>query len=173
VNRVFRLSATLELFGGVVHDVSLPVGEGIWLGDHPEAAVVFPGALLHVAPYGPAAERTVSVAGGSSPVLLRPGGSLRIELEEGAALQLSLAETRRLPREELPAGDIRLLVLTAALVLFGVWWETASRWADRNPDVVAEVAAVMLGDRSPAETPSDPRDTAPDRRLLEPVAYTE
>lgn len=172
---MIRISATLELHGAVVHDVSVPLREGgVWLGDHPNAAVVFPGGLLHVAPY-PADELgqpTVSIAGGSAPVLLRPGGSLRIELENNAALCISVVRERRLAREALPAGDIRLLVLTAALVLLGVWWETANRWADRNPEVVAEVAAVMLGVDHSAPIESAPSvDSAP--RLLEPVAYRE
>lgn len=138
---MIRLTTTLELNGTVVHSETLPVDDGVWLGEHAGARVPFEGASLHVVrhPHHPLA---VSVAGGSKPVSLRAGGSLRIDLAHGAAVTLEVVREQRLARDGFFQGDLRLLALTAAVVVFGLWWETLDRWSTTHPAVIAELEAL-------------------------------
>ncbi|MCB9667895.1 MAG: hypothetical protein H6736_01920 [Alphaproteobacteria bacterium] len=169
---LIRISATLELNDAVVHSESFALGEGAWVGDHPDARVPFEGAVLHVLPH-PSSPTAVSVAGGSCPVVLRPGGSLRVEMDDGVAVTLGVVRERRLARESLFAGDVRLLVLTAAVVLFGMWWDTAHRWSRTHPSVVAELEALpALWSRAHAEVPGSPVDEGP-TKVHQPVRFDD
>ncbi len=134
----------------MLHDAAMPLGAGLWLGEHPEAAVPFEGACLELRPI----RGGLSVVGGPRTVLIRPGGTLRVELPNDSAVTIGAVEQRRMERERLFRGDIRLLVLTAAVVLLGLWSDTLQRWSTTHPEVVAELEALPSFFWAPRPEPS-------------------
>ncbi len=117
-----HLHVSVRLHGRVVDQRLCAVADEVWLGDHDRAEVAFPGACLRVRRFG---ERLQAHG-----VWLEPG---------------------RLPRPTEWAPDLRLLLASAAVVLFGAWWEAAGAFAHDNAALLASVVgerpvAVVLGD---------------------------
>lgn len=166
---MIRLTTTLELNGAVVHSETTPLVDGVWLGDHEQALVPFHGAALHVIPH-PHHPLAVSIAGAERPVSLRLGGSLELDLGEGAVVRLEVLREQRLQRDGFFAGDLRLLALTAAIVVFGMWWDTLGRWSATHPEVIAELEALpALWQRIQPDLEVPPAERA--RKAHQPVAF--
>jgi len=108
------------------------VGDGIWLGSCPEAAVSFPGPALRVVERGNALQVQGRWLRPGRPVRMRRG-SLEVSLEAVPQRQLER-------RFELPVPDLRVLVASAAVVLLGAWWEAVGAFLDRHPDAMATLA---------------------------------
>ena len=167
---MFRLSVICRVHGGVIDHQVVDVAEELWLGDLQGAAVSFPGVVFRV-------DRTevgVVIHGAERPITLLPGGNLRIDLSdriEGFEIELTVVRRAHLARERWYLGDIRLLVLTCAIVLFGMWVETLDRWAHTNPDVAAELEALprLWADTTPDLQPAveEPTHRAPSVRYID------
>lgn len=147
---MLRLSVTSRIHGAVVDLQVVDVTEELWIGDLSAAEVTFPGAVFRISRVeasarGPAG---VQVHGAEKPITLLPGGNLVIDLSgsdgvgiEGFEIELALVHRSFLAREKWYLGDMRLLVLTGAVVLLGMWIDTVSRWS-RTPEIAAEIAAL-------------------------------
>ena len=160
-----RLTVTISLHGSVIDSSSFTVRDEVWLGDVAAARVNFPHAVLKVSP----CSGGLVVEGAERQVTVMPGGNLTLDLND-VSVHLAVSRVEYLKREALLGGDIRLLVLTGAVVLFGMWWDTAHRWVRTNPEVASELEALpAMWSRlrgGPAEEPQDePRSLAPSVRF--------
>lgn len=167
---MFRLSVICRVHGGVIDHQVVDVGEELWLGDLPGAAVSFPGVVFRI----DGTESGVVVHGAERPITLLPGGNLRIDLSDridGFEIELSVVRRAHLARERWYFGDVRLLVLTGAIVLLGMWVETLDRWVHTNPEVAAELEALprLWTVASPDLEPVDEQPThrAPSVRYID------
>jgi hypothetical protein len=150
---VLQLAITTRLHDVVVDTSVVPLDRPRVVGDADESTVSFPGPVIEIEP----------VEGGAriGPVLVKPGGQLTLDLGE-VEVEFTVVRRTRLLRERFPAADVRMLVATGALLIFGMWWDTANRWAYTNPTVAAELEALPAmwerfrdDVREPAAAPSD------------------
>lgn len=134
------LCVSVRLHGRVVEERSLSVGAaGIALGEAPEAVVAFPGATVRVRRLGD----RLQVQGG---LWLDPGRPLRYR-REAVEVELEAVLARPLPRRVEWAPDLRLLVATAAVVLFVAFWESVTAFADTHAVALSRVGRQWIGDR--------------------------
>lgn len=173
---MLHLITTVRLRGAVVESRALEVTGPFLVGEHPEARVGFPGLTLPVSllqaephPVIQGAQREAAVAVGG--IVLVPGQShtLRngpVEVEFTVERQEARAPWRSSwSAWSAPLADIRLLVASAALVVFALWVETVDRWVTTDPEVAAELAALpTLWQRSGPEQEAPPE--APAVRVL-------
>ncbi|MCB9678483.1 MAG: hypothetical protein H6737_25505 [Alphaproteobacteria bacterium] len=130
---MLQLAVTTRFNRVAVDTCVVPLDRPRVVGDAPDSSASFPGPVVEIEP----------VPGGAQigPVLLKPGGQLTLDLGE-VEVEFTVVRRARMPRERLPSADIRMLVATGALLVFGMWWDTAHRWAYTNPSVVAELEAL-------------------------------
>lgn len=170
---MLHLITTVRLKGAVVESRALEVAGPFLVGEHPEARVGFPGLTLPVSPLPaephpviPGAQREAAVAVGG--IVLVPGQSHTLRngpVEIEFTVERKEARTPWRSAWSAPMADIRLLVASAALVVFALWVETVERWATTDPEVVAELAALpTLWQR--AEPEQAPADVVPAVRVL-------
>jgi hypothetical protein len=176
-----NLAATVRLRGVVLDARVVPVRGPFLVGAHPDALVPFPGVTLPVAPVPAAPHPFVPdgrVAGLREPgvaiggVVLVAGSSWRLQqgdVDVEFSVERSDPSARWQPVPGPPLADLRLLVGMAAVVLFGLWFETAERWVTRDPEVVAEIQAlpdVLRRARTawgiPVEAPSTEEGSSPE-----------
>lgn len=102
------------------------------VGDTVGSSAIFPGPAVEILP----------TEGGAliGSVTLRPGGKLTLDLGE-VEVEFTVVRRVRAPRDRLPTGDIRLLVATGAMLILGLWADTATRWS-HTPVVSAELEAL-------------------------------
>ena len=164
---MLRLSVTSRIHGAVVDLQVVDVTEELWIGDLGAAEVSFPGAVFRISRIeGPRGSTGVHVHGAEKPITLLPGGNLVIDLSgaegvgiDGFEIELALVHRTFLAREKWYLGDMRLLVLTGAVVLLGMWIDTVNRWS-RTPEIAAEIEALPAlwtrQDSHPVEVEPEP-----------------
>lgn len=136
------LYVTVHLHGALVEEKLCPVAEALWLGDVPEAAVTFPGARVRVRRVGDRLE----VEGRRLDV------GRRLKLRKGPVdVRLEAVRPRPMPMSLEGLPDLRILVASAAVVLFGAWLETSWRFVSSNP--VAQASAHALFQAAAPEEP--------------------
>lgn len=140
-----HLVTTVRLGGSVVECRGIDVNHPFLVGEHPDARVSFPGLTLAVGAVPlrtPGGDGVMAVAiggivlvAGQSHVLRN--GDLEVEFAVEAIDRAAPWRARATP-----VMDVRLLVATAAVLVFALWVETLDRWVRTDPEVVAEVAAL-------------------------------
>lgn len=128
-----RLAITIHWNNDIIDSRVVDVVGPMVMGDAPGAVVSFPGVAIPVSP----CPEGVAVGGR----LIRAGERHELDLGD-VRVELRVERAQRLRRERLVSGDPALLVLTGAMIVFGLWWDTVDRWATTNPTVVAELEAL-------------------------------
>ncbi len=118
------LSVVLRLGGRVVEERVLPVSAAVRIGEHPRAAMSFPGADLLVVRAG----TDLMVRGHR----IEPGESLCVKL---GAVEVDLEHTLRgrVPLEEPSRFDLRFLVVAIMVTGIGAWLEVSDQWLRSDP----------------------------------------
>lgn len=165
------LQLTLEVRDVPVEERLCRVGDELWLGDHPRSVLSFPAGPVRVRTCG----RGVLFDGR----FLMPGG--RTAWRHGPyVVRAEVVETSRASRLTQDLPDPRLLVASAAIILFGSWLESVHHVVSAHPDAARRVHAMLrpsLQDlpapfgwptadapdaaRHPARGEADPRGMAP------------
>ncbi|MEZ4319078.1 MAG: hypothetical protein R3F61_16305 [Myxococcota bacterium] len=130
---MLQLAVTTRFNGVAVDTCVVALDRPRLVGDAAGSSASFPGPTLEVEP----------IPGGAriGQITLLPGGQLTLDLGD-VEVEFTVVEPKPMARERFPAADIRILVATGAMLVFGMWWDTAHRWANTNPSVVAELEAL-------------------------------
>lgn len=115
--------------------------DGLWLGDHAEAGVTFPGTAVQLTRRGAGWSLGGLALAPGVPVELRCGP---VVLRAGLVVCGGRLDALRFLPDPVP------FVLTAALVLLAATAESARRVVD-EPEVAAQVQALLFGASSPEE----------------------
>lgn len=157
-----HLHVSVRYQGMVVEDRVVPVYDGMRLGEHLRAEVSFPGADVAVRKAGERLMiRGLWVAEGEQVELYL--GQVQVSMEHVHATRLRRPGGLR--------GDMRILVATAAVALFGAWWEAATDFVLHDPAAYQVVASLRSDSTSPDALQSESLPRAarinPDRRADE------
>lgn len=128
------LQLTLEVRDVPVEERLCRVGDTLWLGDHPRSVLSFPAGPVRVRACG----RGVLFDGR----LLAPGA--RTSWRHGPyTVRAEVVETSRAARLAPDLPDPRLLVASAAIILFGSWLESVHHVVTAHPDAARRVHAML------------------------------
>ncbi len=157
---MLQLAVTTRLNQVVVDTCVVPLDRPRVVGDADDSSASFPGPVIEIEPVLTPGQEGARVG----PVLIKAGGQLTLDLGE-VEVEFTVVRRSRLLRERFPTADVRMLVATGALLLFGMWWDTANRWAYTHPHVAAELEALpAMWERFRGEEPeaaAEPSDALP------------
>lgn len=130
-----HVAVTIRYLGSVVDEQLLRLADGMVLGDDPEALVTFPSAKLTIR----RDPRGWTVSGHR----LVPGRCLVLSFGEfEVGLETIAGATVRHAADW--SADLRLLIATAAFVLFSAWVDTVYRAVDEHPQIAQAIEALIL-----------------------------
>ena len=127
-----HLYVSVRLNDVVVDQRLVVVRDEVWLGSCHGAVVAFPGPALRVVDHGDALQVQGRWLRPGRPATMRRG-ALEVALEAIPAEPVSRAG-------EWPLPDVRVLLASAAVVLFGAWIDAVTSFVDRHPGPIAALA---------------------------------
>lgn len=146
-----HLYVSVRLNGMVADQRLVVVNEEVWVGSCARALVSFPGPALRVVPRGDALQVQGRWLRPGHPVTMRRD-NLEVRLEAVPAAPASRWSDITLP-------DLRVMIASAAVILFGAWWEAVGSFLERHPGAVATLAGEPEEQVLPAALHAQPETT--------------
>jgi hypothetical protein len=128
-----HLYVSVRLHGAVADQRLCTVRDEVWLGSAPGAEVAFPGPALRVRRLGERLQVQGHWLKAGQPVCM-VRGPLEVHLE-------AVTPSPRSEPSEWVWPDLRVMLASAAIVLFGAWWEAVGAFLERHPGAVASLAS--------------------------------